>query len=119
MGALNYTCFIYFSYANGNILEGEFKLGKIHGHAVFRYPDGDQREGFFRDNVLDGQVIFTQKSGKTSIEVWRNGKRVTEETKEVASGGDTAGEAVTAGPAAVAAGGLVTAKSEYELIYIP
>jgi hypothetical protein len=39
-------------------LEGDFEVGKIHGHAVFRYPTGDKREGFFRENVLDGQVQF-------------------------------------------------------------
>ena len=36
--------------------EGDFKDGKIDGHAVFRYPNGDQREGFYRENMLDGQV---------------------------------------------------------------
>ncbi len=36
--------------------DGDFKDGKIDGHAVFRYFNGDQREGFYRENVLDGQV---------------------------------------------------------------
>ena len=53
--------------ANGNILEGEFADGKIHGHAVFKYPNGDQREGVFSENVLDGQVIYTRANGRIVI----------------------------------------------------
>ena len=83
------------SYPNGNVLEGEFDRGKIHGHAVFRYPNGDQREGFFRENVLDGQVIFTESTGKTIIEVWRNGKRVKEEEQVVVEADDNGSEKAT------------------------
>ncbi len=78
---------MHFSYPNGNVLEGEFEHGKIHGHAVFRYKNGDQREGFFRENILDGQVIFTEKSsGRTVIELWRNGERRDDEEQVVKAG---------------------------------
>ena len=66
---LLYVCMYPPSYSNGNILEGDFRLGKIHGHAVFRYPNGNQREGFFRENVLDGQVHKRRRTNIT-IDFW-------------------------------------------------
>lgn len=64
----------FITYPDGNVLEGEFSNGKIHGNAVLKYPNGDQREGYFFENVLDGQVIYTKANGMIVIEFWKNGE---------------------------------------------
>ena len=71
------------SYSDGNILEGEFSDGKIHGHAVFKYPNGDRREGFFFENVLDGQVIYTKADGMIVIELWNNGENIEDQSEVI------------------------------------
>ena len=40
--------------------------------------------------MFDPQVIFTESSGRTVIEVWRNGKRADEEAQVVKQGSEEA-----------------------------
>ena len=76
------------SYSDGNILEGEFSEGKIHGHAIFKYPNGDRREGFFFENVLDGQVIYTKADGMIVIELWNNGENIEDQSEVIRQSDD-------------------------------
>ena len=88
-------------YPDGNILEGEFLNGKIHGNAVFKYPNGDQREGFFFENVLNGQVIYTKSDGTIVIEFWKNGDPVPEKETLVRQGGSKETRSTTKKPKVV------------------
>merc|ERR1712054_372861 len=52
-----------YTYANGNIYEGQWRAGKQHGQGRLTYKDGAAYEGQFKDDAFDGKGAFIESNG--------------------------------------------------------
>ena len=84
-----------YRYRSGARYTGGFARGKIDGYGVVDYPDGARFEGHWRANRKHGRGTLTRPSGKTEHGRWANGKRL----KSTATAGTTATATTSAAPA--------------------
>ncbi len=53
--------------------EGEFRNGKLNGHAILSFTSGTRFEGQFRDQIPNGQGTLRAKDGQIYSGQWTNG----------------------------------------------
>jgi hypothetical protein len=63
-----------FRYANGNVYEGQFMDDKRHGHGVFRFANGDVYEGEFANGNFRGKGTFKFANGNVYEGQYMDGK---------------------------------------------
>jgi hypothetical protein len=63
-------------YSRGKLIEtdeGQFRRGKVHGHAILHLQGGASFEGEFREQIPNGFGTMRTKDGQVYSGQWRNG----------------------------------------------
>ena len=63
------------NYDNGDVYEGDFKDGNIHGTGTYSYPCGQIYVGEYKDGKRNGTGTHTFPSGQMYVGEWRDGKK--------------------------------------------
>ncbi len=58
---------------NGDIYNGMFVEGKMHGEGYMMKANGDKFEGFFIDNLYEGEGTLYTSEGNTKA-MWEKGE---------------------------------------------
>ena len=61
--------------SKGDVLEGEWLNGVLHGQATYNYANGDKYVGAFKDGSSHGQGTHTHASGAKYVGEWKNDKQ--------------------------------------------
>ena len=64
-----------YTYANGNVYEGDFQDGKRHGKGKFTYASGSVYEGDWKDDNFHGKGKYTFANGNVYEGDYQDGKR--------------------------------------------
>ena len=62
------------AFKSHQIVEGQWKNGKIHGYGHILFPDGNYYIGDFIDGFKDGQGIFTWHNGNKYTGYWEKNR---------------------------------------------
>ena len=78
--------------SKGDVLEGEWLNGVLHGQATYNYANGDKYVGAFKDGSSHGQGTYTHSSGEKYVGEWKNDKQEGHGTFTSAAGDKYVGE---------------------------
>ncbi len=94
-GALHGQATYYFLSANqfkGDRYVGEYKYGTKHGHGTYTFANGDKYVGEFRDGNSQGQGTYTYAKGDRYVGEYKDGKMHGQGTYTFANGDKYVGE---------------------------
>ena len=74
-----------YTYANGNVYDGEWINGERCGPGVLTFKNGDVFAGNFFQNAMNGKGTFTPNGGDPVESEWIGGERVIEEIQRESS----------------------------------
>jgi len=81
-----------YTYADGDKFVGEWKDGKWHGQGTYTYANGDKYVGEFKDGKYHGQGTYTTANGEKYVGEWKDGNKHGQGTATYADGNKYVGE---------------------------
>ena len=76
----------------GDVLEGEFLNGDLHGQGTYTHANGDKYVGEYKDGVKHGQGTYTHADGDKYVGEFKDGKQHGQGTLTFANGKKYVGE---------------------------